>query len=66
MAGTYQCFHCGENTVVWDADFNFEDYCLEGEGIVHICHCTNCGAGIQYNVPIVNETEIEPQESEDK
>lgn len=48
--GTYQCFHCGEDTVVWGADFSFEDYGLEGEGIVHSCHCANCGADIEYYV----------------
>ena len=42
----YQCFHCGEYTVGWQSDFNFEDYGLEGEGIVHLCHCSNCGADI--------------------
>ena len=21
----YKCFHCGEETVVWDADFDFEE-----------------------------------------
>lgn len=22
----------------------------EGEGLVHICHCTNCGAEIEYSI----------------
>jgi len=44
------CFHCGGN-VVWDADFDFDDYCLEEQGIVHVCHCTECGAMIEYYVP---------------
>lgn len=48
----YQCFHCLCNSVVWDADFDFEDFGYEGEGIVHICHCANCGAEIEYRVPI--------------
>ena len=51
MAGTYQCFHCLQNTVIWDSDFDFADYGLEGEGIIHVCHCTNCGAEIEYQVP---------------
>lgn len=42
----YQCFHCLQNAVVWDSDFNFEDFGFEGEGVVHVCHCTNCGAVI--------------------
>ena len=53
----YECFHCGQNSVVWDSDFNFEDYCLEGEGIVHVCHCTNCGAEIEYRVRTDTEDE---------
>ena len=32
----------------------FEDYGYEGEGIVHICHCDNCGADIEYYVPYDN------------
>ena len=46
----YECFHCGKISVVWDADFNFEDFCLEGEGIVHVCHCSNCGAEVEYRI----------------
>lgn len=58
-SGTYQCFHCGQRTVIWDADFDFEDYCMEGEGIVHDCHCTNCGARIQYFIDIDDREEQE-------
>lgn len=47
---TYRCFHCGEETVGWDNDFSFEDYGIEGEGIIHVCHCGNCGAEIEYRV----------------
>lgn len=46
----YECFHCGQKTVGWDSDFDFEDMGYEGEGVVHICHCTNCGAEIEYRV----------------
>ena len=46
----YECFHCGEASVIWDNDFNFEDMGYEGEGLVHICHCNNCGAEIEYRV----------------
>lgn len=43
----YECFHCCQKTVVWDADFDFSDFGLDGEGVVHVCHCTNCGARIE-------------------
>lgn len=46
----YECFHCLRKTVIWDNDFSFEDFGYEGEGIVHCCHCTNCGAEIEYRV----------------
>lgn len=55
--GFYQCFHCGEFAVSWDADFNLEDYGYEGEGIIHNCHCNNCGADIQYMIKFNREEE---------
>jgi len=48
----YECFHCCTKSVIWDADFDFDDYGYEGEGIVHVCHCTNCGAEIEYRIPL--------------
>ena len=30
----YECFHCGNKTVVWDADFDFQDY----TGLYHDIH----------------------------
>ena len=48
----YECFHCLKKSVVWDSDFDFSDFDYEGEGVVHICHCTNCGAEIEYRVSV--------------
>lgn len=64
----YECFHCGFRSVIWDSDFTFEDYGLEGEGLVHHCHCTNCGAEIEYYVPITDEDveELKERFSDDK
>lgn len=53
----YQCFHCGRQTVFWQNDFMFEDVGIEGEGIVHFCHCANCGAEIEYYVSLEEEGE---------
>ncbi len=53
----YECFHCGCRSVIWDADFDFEDFGLEGDGIVQVCHCTNCRARITYEIPF-----FEPEE----
>lgn len=57
----YECFHCGQKSVHWCSDFDFEDYgLLDEEGIIHVCHCDNCGADIEYYVPInVNKEEEE-------
>ncbi len=52
----YQCFHCQKNSVVWQCDYSYEDFGYEGEGIVQICHCANCGAEIEYRIPL-EETE---------
>lgn len=51
----YECFHCGMRAVIWDNDFMFEDYGEDGEGIIHECHCTHCGALITYRIPIEEE-----------
>lgn len=48
----YECFNCGNRSVVWDNDFSFEDYCEEGEGVIHALHCTHCGALIEYRIPL--------------
>lgn len=55
----YECFHCCTRSVIWDNDFTFEDCGYDGEGLVHFCHCTNCGAEIEYRIPIPDESEVE-------
>ena len=55
----YECFHCLSRSVIWDADFTFEDCGYEGDGIVQFCHCENCGAEIEYRIPFPNEEENE-------
>jgi len=53
----HQCFHCGCNSVVWDSDFDFSDFEYEGDGIVQCFHCTNCGADIEYKIPLLKKEE---------
>lgn len=48
----YECFHCGNKSVIWDCDYSFADYGEEGDGIIHECHCGNCGARITYRIPL--------------
>ncbi len=38
--------------MIWDCDYMFEEFGYEGNGIVHVCHCANCGAEIEYRCPI--------------
>lgn len=46
----FECFHCLSRSVIWDCDYDFSDFGYEGEGIVQICHCENCGAEIEYRI----------------
>ena len=54
----YEWVHCGEKAVIWDNDFSFEDFGMDGQGIVHCCHCTNCGADVYYYVKVDNDEEF--------
>ena len=51
----YECFHCGQKTVIWMSDFSFDDFGYEGEGIVQVLSCRNCGADIKYTIPSTEE-----------
>lgn len=46
----FQCFHCLQQSLVWDSDYDFEDFGYEGDGIVQILHCVNCGAEVEYRI----------------
>ena len=60
----YECFHCLARAVIWDADFSFEDVGYDGEGIVHYCHCANCGAQIEYYISLEELEDGEENEEE--
>ena len=51
----YERFHCLARAVVWECDFDFEDFGYEGQGIVQILRCSNCGAEIEYRIRIPDE-----------
>jgi hypothetical protein len=55
----YQCFHCLQYSVGWTADFDLEEWEGEGEGLVHVCHCANCGAEITYIIRFDEEGDDE-------
>lgn len=54
----FQCFHCLQDAVIWDSDFDFSDMGYEGEGVVHVCHCINCGAEIEYKVANGGQSDV--------
>lgn len=48
------CWHCKEE-LIWGGDHDFEDYCMEGEGIVSNLHCPNCEAFVLVHLPLDND-----------
>lgn len=45
------CYLCG-GEVGWKADYSFEDFGCEGNGIVHVYKCRKCGAVIEVSEEI--------------
>ena len=68
----FECFHCGARAVVWQCDYDFEDFGYEGTGIVQCLCCSNCGADIEYRIRFdeeeeeQNTEEVTDNKSEDK
>lgn len=58
----YECFHCLTKSASHITDFDFADFGYEGEGIIHVCHCSNCGARITYEISIGDDEEDENYE----
>ena len=46
-----ECYNCGSQTVIWQNDFNFYDFGYEGEGVVQIYYCANCGTYYELRIP---------------
>ena len=40
------CWHC-HTELNWNGDFDYEDYALEGEGIVSTLSCPKCDAHVE-------------------
>ena len=38
-----KCWHC-KSEVIWGGDHSYEDYGMEGEGIVSNLSCSSCNA----------------------
>ena len=43
----FECPVCGQRSVGWSADFDYEDYGIERVGIVHTYNFSNRGAYIE-------------------
>ena len=56
------CWHCNHK-LIWGADFNFEDYNLEGEGIVSTLSCSNCEAHVEVYLGDNNIISKTPEEA---
>lgn len=41
-----KCWFCGHE-LIWQSDFDFEDYGYEGEGIVAVLSCSHCNAYVE-------------------
>ena len=40
---SFNCFRCGEK-LWWECDYSYEDYDMDGDGLVTTYQCPNCGA----------------------
>lgn len=52
------CWFCG-GQLNWNCDYDFEDYGLEGEGIVATLTCSECGASWEGYLGTNSDEEIE-------
>ena len=51
----YECFHCGQMAVIWDCDYDGDDYGEIRPCIIQELHCSNCGAIITYRIYLDEE-----------
>lgn len=45
------CWHCSSE-LIWNSDFSYEDYGLEGEGIISVLSCGCCNAMVEVYLPL--------------
>ena len=45
------CWHC-QSEMIWGCDFSFEDYGMEGNGIVSTFSCSKCKVTSEIHYPI--------------
>ena len=49
-----KCWHC-KSELTWGGDHSFEDYGMEGEGIVSNLSCKNCPVDVEFYYNIDRE-----------
>ena len=50
------CWHCNAE-LIWGGDHDYEDYGLEGGGIVSNLSCSKCEASVEVYLPLSNDKE---------
>ena len=50
------CWLCG-GRLIWQSDYNYDEIYGEGEGIVAILQCSECGASVEYALRTDEEEE---------
>lgn len=48
------CWHC-KNELVWQNDFDYEDYGISGDGIVSVLYCEYCNALVNVYLSLEDE-----------
>ena len=53
------CWHCNEE-LIWGADFDYEDYGMDGDGIVSTFSCSNdnCDVFVEVFLTLKEEDEL--------
>ena len=54
------CWHCG-GPLIWGGDFSFEDYGMDGDGIVSNLSCAHCGAYVEYFISFGGDDDDEAE-----
>lgn len=55
----FECCRCGKKSLIWNCDYDTEDFGMDEKGIVSFFHCTNedCNSEIQVTTLFEKDTE---------
>ena len=59
------CWHCGSE-VIWGGDHDFEDYGMDGDGIVSNLSCSKCNAFYECYLNLEEESNEEGKKEDVK